>query len=143
VLITVDNRTATRLLRIYGISTPVMDDGTPAARNAALSTPVTIDGVSESESCRSIRLKIDGKRCARTCPISDVDAQSLVSEFHMQGKADRTLVQLLVKSSKLYEDSGISELHLLLYLTEDGYRTHAVYMLRRRSIPARRALPTR
>lgn len=144
-LITVDSQTAIRLLRIYGINSPVTDERALAHHDVQSGIPVTIDGVVDPEFGQSIRLKISGKRFSRMLPIAESEAQSLVAEFHsddlpaLYANADRTLVQLLLKCSKLYRDSGISELHLVLYLTPQGYRTHAVYMLRTRSIARRRA----
>ena len=145
-LITVDSRTAIRLLRIYGINPPVADERFGAHHDANVGIPVTIDGVSDPEFGPSIRLKISGRRAARMCPVTEFEAETLVAEFHAENllnadpKADRTLVTLLLKCSKLYQDSGVSELHVLLYLTSLGYRTHAVYMLRTRNIAIRRRI---
>lgn len=146
-LITVDNQTATRLLRIYGINPPVADEHLLTHHDAEAGIPITIDGVADAELGPAVRLKIGGRRSARMCPLAEVDAESLVAEFHNENvlaadpKADRTLVQLLMKCSKLYQDSGISEFHLVLYLTPQGYRTHAVYMLRTRNVSVRRRIP--
>lgn len=145
-LITVDSQTATRLLRIYGINPPVTDERFLARPDRGESgIPATIDGVVDPEFGPSIRLKSSGKRSARTVPVTEFEAETLVAEFHAENlsvdpKADRTLVHLLMKCSKLYQDSGISELHLVLYLTPQGYRTHAVYMLRMRNVAIRRRL---
>ena len=145
-LITVDNQTATRLLRIYGINPPVADERFLAHHDVDTGIPVTIDGVPDPEYGPSIRLKISGRRSARMCPVTEFEAETLVAEFHTEPllpadpKLDRTLVHLLVKCSKLYQDSGISELHLVLYVTPQGYRTHAVYMLRARNLAIRRRL---
>lgn len=142
-LITVDNQTATRLLRIYGINTPVSDERLPAQRNADAGIPVTIDGVVDAHSGPSMRLKISARRSSRACPVTEFQAETLVAEFRAENllpadtKPDRTLVHLLMKCSKLYQDSGISELHLVLYLTPQNYRTHAVYMLRTRNVSVR------
>jgi hypothetical protein len=142
-LITVDNQTAVRLLRIYGINCPVADERLLAHHDADTGIPVTIDGVADPQYGPSIRLKIAGRRSMRASPITEMEAQALVDEFHAEQlladhAADRTLVQLLQKCSKLYQDSGISELHLVVYLTPQGYRTHAVYMLRTRNVVIRR-----
>lgn len=143
-LITVDSQTAVRLLRIYGINCPVADERLLAHHDADTGIPVTIDGVADPQYGPSIRLKIAGRRSMRTSPLSEMDAQALVEEFHAEQllaedpPLDRTLVQLLLKCSKLYQDSGISELHLVVYLTPQGYRTHAVYMLRTRNVVIRR-----
>lgn len=143
-LITVDSQSAIRLLRIYGISAPVADERFATHNGARTGIPVTIDGIVDPESGPLMRLKISGKRISRMAPVDEPQAQALVSEFHdemllaPEGKNDLTLSHLLVKCSKLYKDSGISELHLLLYLTPQGYRTHAVYMLRTRNIASRR-----
>jgi hypothetical protein len=145
-LITVDNQTAVRLLRIYGINPPVTDEHLLAHHEADAGIPVTIDGISDPEFGPSIRLKISGRRSLRMCPVSEFEAETLVAEFHTEDllpadpKMDRTLMSLLLKCSKLYQDSGISELHLVLYLTPQGYRTHAVYMLRARNLSIRRRL---
>lgn len=145
-LITVDNQTATRLLRIYGINPPATDERFLAHHETDRGVPVTIDGVADPQFGPSIRLKISGRRSARMCPVTEFEAERLVEEFHAEKllaadpKADRTLANLLTKSSKLYQDSGISELHLVLYLTPQGYRTHAVYMLRTRNVSIRRRL---
>lgn len=145
-LITVDNQTATRLLRIYGINPPVTDERFLAHHEADAGIPVTIDGVADAEFGPSIRLKISGRRSLRMCPVTEFEAETLVNEFHAEpllpddSKIDRTLVHLLLKCSKLYQDSGISELHLVLYVTPQGYRTHAVYMLRTRNLAIRRRL---
>ncbi len=107
------------------------------------SIPVTIDGIVDSGLGPVIRLKIDKHRAVRMCPVTENDAQTMVSEFHKQhilcdNIHDTTLAQLVTKSSKLYVQSGLAELHLLLYLTPQGYRTHAIYMLRSRNLaPAR------
>jgi hypothetical protein len=140
-LITVDSQTAIRLLRIYGIHPPVTDEH--FGHDGDLGTSITIDGVNEPEKGPSIRLKIGGRRKARACPIAADDAERLVAEFHDENvlpadaKTDRTLVHLLTKCCKLYMESGINELHLVLYITPTGYRTHAVYMLRTRTIAKR------
>jgi hypothetical protein len=145
-LITVDNQTAVRLLRIYGINPPVADERVTAHHDADAGIPVTIDGISDPEFGASIRLKISGRRSLRMCPLTEFEAETLVAEFHNEHlipadpKIDRTLIHLLLKCSKLYQDSGISELHLVLYLTPQGYRTHAVYMLRARNLSIRRRL---
>lgn len=143
-LITVDNQTATRLLRIYGINPPVVDEHFLAHHDVDTGIPVTIDGMPDPQAGPSIRLKVSGRRSARMVPVSECEAETLVAEFHAEhllpadAKVDRTLVHLLVKCSKLYQDSGISELHLVLYTTPQGYRTHAVYMLRMRNLAIRR-----
>jgi hypothetical protein len=150
-LITVDNQTATRLLRIYGINVTVADERLLAQHDADTGIPVTIDGVADQQYGPTIRLKIAGRRATRACPLHESDAESLVAEFHAEqllsvdAPADRALVTLLLKCSKLYQDSGISELHLVVYLTPQGYRTHAVYMLRTRNVAIRRRhlAPTR
>ena len=145
-LITVDNQTAVRLLRIYGINPPVTDERFLAHHDVDAGIPVTIDGISDPEFGPSIRLKVAGRRSLRMCPVSEFEAETLVAEFHTEqllpadSKMDRTLMTLLLKCSKLYQDSGISELHLVLYLTPQGYRTHAVYMLRARNLSIRRRL---
>ncbi|HKU66235.1 MAG TPA: hypothetical protein VJP85_00510 [Candidatus Baltobacteraceae bacterium] len=145
-LITVDNQSALRLLRIYGINTPVADERLVLQHDGDAGSSFTIDGILDAESNPSIRLKISGHRASRACPLTESDAESLVAEFHTERaleadtQADRTIVQLLMKCSKLYQDSGISELHLVMYLTPQGYRTHAVYMLRARSVSIRRKL---
>lgn len=141
-LITVDSQTATRLLRIYGINPPVTDERFGQDSEPGIS--ITIDGVVDPERGPSIRLKINGRRLLRACPVSEYEAERLVAEFHDENlldpdpKADRTLVHLLTKCSKLYMEAGINELHLVLYITPLGYRTHAVYMLRTRNIVAKR-----
>jgi hypothetical protein len=141
-LITVDSQTATRLLRIYGINPPVMDERFGLDADAGIS--VTIDGVVDQERGPSIRLKIAGRRSLRACPVTEYEAERLVAEFHSEDllapdpKADRTLVHLVTKCSKLYAEAGVNELHLVLYITPLGYRTHAVYMLRTRNIVAKR-----
>lgn len=145
-LITVDNQTALRLLRIYGINMPVTDERLLAQHDVRSGIPVTIDGVCEPEAGRMVRLKIAGRRSGRACPVSESDAQGLIAEFTAdqvlpdEARMQRTLLQLLMKCSKLYQDSGVSELHLVLYLTLAGYRTHAVYMLRTRSVSIRKRL---
>lgn len=145
-LITVDNQTATRLLRIYGINPPVADERFLAHHDVDTGIPATIDGIADPEYGPAIRLKISGRRSTRMCPVTEFEAETLVAEFHAEQllpvdpKMDRTLVHLLVKCSKLYQDSGISELHLVLYVTPQGYRTHAVYMLRARNLAIRRRL---
>jgi hypothetical protein len=145
-LITVDSQTATRLLRIYGINPPVTDERFAAHHELDTGIPVTIDGVADPEFGPSIRLKISGRRSSRMCPVNEFEAQTLVAEFHAEQllpvdpKTDRTLVHLLTKCSRLYTDSGISELHLVLYLTPQGYRTHAVYMLRTRTVSIKKRL---
>jgi len=145
-LITVDNQTALRLLRIYGINTPVTDERLLGQLDMRSGIPITIDGVYEPDGGRIIRLKIAGRRLGRRCPLSEIEAQSLIGEFTAdelltdEPRMQRTLLQLLVKCSKLYQDSGVSELHLVLYLTPAGYRTHAVYMLRTRNVSIRKRL---
>lgn len=125
-LITLDSRAASRLLRIYGIRPPI-----PQEREAAAGVPVTIDGIGGVQSQREIRLKIDGRRASRACPLDESDARALAAEFGHDGAA---LVNLLVKCSKLFAESGLAELHLLLYVTAQSYRTHAMYLLRDRRI---------
>jgi hypothetical protein len=141
-LITVDSQTATRLLRIYGVNPPVPDERFEL--NADVGLSVTIDGIFDAENSRILRLKIGGRRLSRVCPVTTHDAESLVNEFHAENllppdiRADRTLVQLLTSCSRLFVESGIDEFHLVLYITPQGYRSHAVYMLRPRRIFARR-----
>jgi hypothetical protein len=143
-LITVDSQSAVRLLRIYGISAPVTDERFVAHHDARAGIPVTIDGIVDPDIGPSMRVKISGKRASRAVPLDEPQAQALLAEFHAEKllapdlKSDLTLAHLLVKCAKLYRDSGVSELHLLLYLTPQGYRTHAVYMLRTRNIAPRR-----
>lgn len=146
-LITVDSQTATRLLRIYGINPPVTDERSLTYHDGRTGIPVTIDGIVDPEFGPSIRLKISGKRFSRMVPVTEFEAAALVTEFHAENlleedaKTDRILAQLLMKCSKLYQDSGVGELHLVLYLTPQGYRTHAVYMLRTRNVAIRRQTP--
>lgn len=140
-LIGVDSQSAIRLLRIYGINPPIMLERPLAQGSADGAISVTIDGIAVPQ--LAIRVKIGGHRAARSCQVSESDAQSLVEEFHKMeilcdNKHDATLAQLVTKCSKLYAQSGLRELHLVLYLTPQGYRTHAIYMLRSRSLaPAR------
>ncbi len=140
-LITVDSQTATRLLRIYGVNPPVPDER--FGLNGDAGTSVTIDGLLDAENSRIIRLKIGGRRASRVCPVAPNEAESLVNEFHAEqllpdSRSDRTLIQLITSCSKLFAEAGINEFHLVLYLTPQGYRSHAVYMLRPRRIIARR-----
>lgn len=128
--ITVDARSAARLLRIYGISAPKVDDAV-APRREPPGVPVTIDAIADANAGRAIRLKVDGRRAICPAPLSESDAEQLVCEAGGVVNA-RALEQLLLKCSRLYTDVGIAELHLLLYLQPAGYRTHAVYMLRPR-----------
>jgi hypothetical protein len=143
-LITVDGQTANRLLRIYGITPPVADDRVAGRQQIDAGIPATIDGVQNSQSGRCIRLKIGGHRIARSVPVTENDAATLLNEFTTEQllpdepNGERAIVALLVKCSKLYQESGISELHLVLYITPQGYRTHAVYMLRTRNVAIRR-----
>jgi hypothetical protein len=142
-LITVDSQTATRLLRIYGITPPITEDRTSSHQDADPGIPITIDGVADDELGRSIRLKVAGRRASRVCPLTEADAQALLADLQAENvlpvdpRSDRTVAQLLMKCSKLYQDSGVSELHLVLYLTAQGYRTHAVYMQRTRNVSIR------
>lgn len=129
--ITVDARSAARLLRIYGIAAPKLDDASGPRREPP-GVPVTIDGITDAEAGRSIRLKLDGRRAICRAPLSATDAEQLVSDAGGTVNA-RALEQILLKCSRLYTDVGIAELHLLLYLQPVGYRTHAVYMLRPRT----------
>lgn len=144
-LITVDSQTATRLLRIYGVNPPVPDERFAVNGDAGISA--TIDGILDAENTRSIRLKIAGHRVTRVCPVTQYEAESLVNEFHDANvlppnlKADRTLAQLILSCSKLFIEAGIDEFHLVFYLTPQGYRSHAVYMLRPRRIVAKRPAP--
>lgn len=145
-LITVDSQTAIRLLRIYGIHPPVTDEH--FGHDGDVGRSITIDGITDAEAGPTIRLKIAGRRKSHGCPMAADDAERLVAEFHQEGvlapdaNADRTLVHLLTKCCKLYVESGISELHLVLYITPAGYRTHAVYMLRTRAITKRGSIGT-
>jgi hypothetical protein len=139
-LITVDSQTATRLLRIYGVNPPVPDERLEHAGDAGSS--VTIDGLIDRDNGRMIRLKIGGHRLSRPCPVAPHEAESLIDEFRSEdllpdSHADRTLVQLITSCSKLFVEAGIDEFHLVLYLTNNGYRSHAVYMLRPRRVFAR------
>ena len=142
-LIAVDSPTALRLLRIYGINVPVTDERFESDHTFDAGIAVTIDGVAEPELGWCIRLKIGKQRGSRMCPVTERDAEDLVAEFHESNvlpsddKWDRTLVQLLVKCSKLFVEGGMGEFHLLLYLTPQGYRTHAVYMMRSRKNPSK------
>ena len=129
--ITVDARSAARLLRIYGIAAPKLDDA-PAPRREPPGVPVTIDGIADPTAGRAIRLKVDGRRAVCRAPLSSADAERLVCEAGGTANAP-ALEQILLKFSRLYTDVGIAELHLLLYLQPGGYRTHAVYMLRPRT----------
>jgi hypothetical protein len=145
-LITVDSQTATRLLRIYGVNPPVPDER--FQHNGDAGTSVTIDGIIDGENGRTIRLKSGGYRSSRLCQVTPYEAESLVNEFHEKGllpepHAARALVPVITSCSRLFLEAGIDEFHLVLYLTEHGYRSHAVYMLRPRHIfakhqPARR-----
>jgi hypothetical protein len=135
----VDNHTALRLLRIYGINAPATDERLETDHNFDAGIPVTIDGVADADYGPCIRLKIAKHRSSRMCPVAERDAYNLIDEFHDAAllppgdeKRDRTLATLLVKCSQLYLASGVGEMHLLLYLTPQGYRTHAIYMMRAR-----------
>jgi hypothetical protein len=140
-LMAVDNHTALRLLRIYGINPPVADERLETDHRFDAGIPVTIDGIADVENGPSVRLKIAKHRASRMCPVAERDAYNLIAEFHEveilapDEKRDRTLATLIVKCSQLYLASGVGELHLLLYLTPQGYRTHAVYMMRARWAP--------
>jgi hypothetical protein len=139
-LVAVDNPTALRLLRIYGINPPLSDERFAGDPSYDAGIPVTIDGIFQSR--RTIRLKIGKERASRPCPVSEADAASLVRELQEsdalppERKWDTALIQLIVKSSKLFLDSAMGEFHVVLYLTAHGYRTHAVYMMRTRKTPA-------
>jgi hypothetical protein len=141
-LVAVDHPTALRLLRIYGINAPVAEERLEFDHSFDAGIAVTIDGVSESKQGPNIRLKIGRRREALMAPVTELDAENLVRAFRDEdllpdGRWDHPLAQLLVKCSKLYVDNGLGELHLLLYLTPQGYRTHAVYMMRSRKVPVR------
>ena len=131
--LTVDAHSAARLLRIYGIAVPKLEDA--EGQRASPGVPVTIDGICDAGLGRAIRLKVDGRRALCRAPLSAADAEQLVCETGGSANA-RALEELLLKCSRLYMDAGIAELHLLLYLKPGGYQTHAVYMLRPRT-PAR------
>ena len=138
-----DGQSAIRLLRIYSINPPVMLEHSLAQGSGEDAIQVTIDGITDPELGRAIRLKIDKHRAARACPLTEEDAKTLVADFHKEAilcdnTHDTTLVQLVLKCSKLYAQSGLAELHLVVYLMPQGYRTHAIYMLRTRNLaPAR------
>jgi hypothetical protein len=142
-LVAVDSGTATRLLRIYGINAPVPNERLIGAHDPARDIPVTVDGVAGDRG-GLIRLKIAGQRFERACPLTPADAESLVGEFRAthvltgDPKVDRTIAKLVEQCSKLYCDSGLREVHLLLFVTPEGYRTHAVYMRRAPHVPVRR-----
>lgn len=139
----IDSQSAIRLLRIFGINPPVMLDHSLAQESSEEVIQATVDGIGDPELGRAIRLKIDKYRAARACPLTGEDAKTLVAEFHKEAilcdnTHDTTLVQLVLKCSKLYAQSGLAELHLVCYVTPQGYRTHAIYMLRSRILaPAR------
>ena len=113
-LITVDNQTATRLLRIYGINTPVSDERLPAQRNADAGIPVTIDGVVDAHSGPSMRLKISGRRSSRACPVTEFQAETLVAEFRAENllpadtKPDRTLSDLTLTAAARIPGGGLT-----------------------------------
>jgi hypothetical protein len=142
-LMAVDNPSALRLLRIYGINAPATDERFETDHTFNAGIAVTIDGIADARFGPSIRLKIAKQRGSRMCPVAERDAENLVREFHHPDalppdeKRDRTLVTLIVKCSQLFLASGVGEFHLLLYLTPQGYRTHAVYMMRARRTPAK------
>jgi hypothetical protein len=138
-LVALDSPTALRLLRIYGINAPVSDERFTGDPSYNAGIPVTIDGILQPGP--SIRVKIGTERASRSCPVAQADAAGLVRELHEANalrsdqKWDTALIQLIVKSSKLFLDSAMGEFHLVLYLTPQGYRTHAVYMMRTRRAP--------
>ena len=134
-LITVDSRTAWRFLRIYGIETP--------ASEARISrdphdTALTVDAIADPEIGPAIRVKAGKIRAIRACPLLPGDAQALAEDLQAAGavpadeQALRTVADLASRCAKMFAESGIAELHLLVYLTRLGYRTHAVYMQRPR-----------
>lgn len=132
-----DSQSAIRLLRIFGINPPVMLEQSSTQGSGEDVIEATIDGITDAEFGRAIRLKIDKHRSARACPLTDEDAKNLIAEFHKEAilcdnTYDTTLVQLMLKCSRLYAQSGLAELHLVCYLMPHGYRTHAIYMLRSR-----------
>ena len=137
------SQTAARLLRIYGIAAPAGDNSLPPPYGASAPIPVTIDGVVEPGCGPCIRLKLGNRRSSHACPLDEFGAEDLVAVFDgaelhdVDSDVHRTLVQLLTKCSKFYCDCGLREFHLLLYLTPQGYRTHAVYMLRPRTVAGR------
>lgn len=139
--ITVDSRTAWRFLRIYGIETPVAD---ARITRTSLEVPVTIEGVMGADRMPIVRVKTGGVRAFRKSPLTEEDARGMAAELQKSGAIPtgevtaRTLWNLLVRCSRLHAESGIAELHLLIYLTAQGYRTHAVYMQRQRFAYAKR-----
>ena len=147
-LMAVDNQTALRLLRIYGINAPVTDERLESGHQFDAGVATTIDGIADAQSGPMIRLKIEKQRGSRICPVEELDAYNLIQEFHDTGvlkpddKRDRIVANLIVKCSQLFVASGMGELHLLFYLTTQGYRTHALYMMRHRRTPVRNSRGT-
>ncbi|HZZ64683.1 MAG TPA: hypothetical protein VFE17_04230 [Candidatus Baltobacteraceae bacterium] len=134
-LVAVDRPTALRLLRIYGINPPMQDDRfeKPARFDAGI--PVTIEAVGGSDG-PAVRLKIDGQRFSYPCPLDASAASHAVQHLHEEHvlpqttASDAALHSLLVKASRMYVETGMGAVHLILYLTPQGYRMHAVYMTR-------------
>jgi hypothetical protein len=134
-LITVDSRTATRFLRIYGIETPVAE---ARVSRDSQEIALTVDGVTDAQLGAVIRVKGGKTRAVRACPLSEPDASELADELQASGavpggdEVAHTVSDVVLRCAKMFAESGIAELHLLIYLTRLGYRTHAVYMRRPR-----------
>lgn len=134
-LVAVDRPTALRLLRIYGINPPTQDDRVESAARFDAGIPVTIEAVGEDDG-PAVRLKIDGQRYSYPCPLDESAAGEVIRRLHVEhilpqtGASDAALHSLLVKASKMYLETGIGAVHLILYLRPQGYRMHAVYMTR-------------
>lgn len=140
-LITVDSRTAWRFLRIYGIEPPVSE---ARVSRDPQDVALTIDALVDPELGPAIRVKAGKTRAIRACPLHAGDARALAEDLQASEAvpADeptlRTVADLASRCAKMFAESGIAELHLLVYLTHLGYRTHAVYMQRPRVAYVRR-----
>lgn len=121
---TADKVDAARLLRRYGISPPSADE--------KAGIPFIIDAAEDAYFGKSIRLTIGHRRSSAPCPMNQDEAERLVDEFRLAHllpdvfREDMTLVHLLLKSSLLYVEQGLTGLHLDGRLSRRGYGLNEV-----------------
>lgn len=134
-LVGIDRRTAARLLCIFGINPPSIDERFESGEAFDAGIGVSIHALTDSRG-PALHVKIGGRRASSQCPPVPADVERLINQLHATGVlpsgelSDATLARLLEVCGKLYAETRVRAMHAIFYLTQDGYRTHAVYMTR-------------
>ena len=124
-----DQATAAELLRAYGITPPATRKQSKRRAGAPKGgISLEIDAADDPYFGRSVRLTIGRRRSSGPCPLNEFEAERLIEEFRLahllpdRFHEDMTLAHLLVKCAHLYDEAGLTALHMHCHLTPRGYR---------------------